>query len=395
MGPLAGIRVIDLSRHLAGPYASTLLGDMGAEVIRVERPGGDDDRRLGFKLINGDSGLFISRVRNKKSMTLDLSSPEGQEVFSRLVKMADVVLENYGVAVRTKLNISYERLEMVNPKIILASVSGYGSWGPSVEKLSFDPIAQAACGSMSFTGFPEDGRPVRAAAAWVDYAAALHAAVGILMALWHREKSGRGQHVDVSLYDTAVSLVGLQGFLTDYMLFGYERPKMGNASPYTYADTFPARDGWVFVHLGRDSIWRRFLKLIGREELGNDVRFNSDARRVDNRHLINEIVQPWAAERTVDEITRLLEENRVPCQKINTLADVTADPQVKAREMIVDVDYPEKGKIPVPGMVIKLSESPGEIAGPISQLGEHNDEILNQLGYSDEEMAGLKERGII
>ena len=395
MGPLAGIRVIDLSRHLAGPYTSTLLGDMGAEVIRVERPGGDDDRRLGFKLINGDSGLFISRVRNKKSMTLDLSSPEGQEVLSRLVKISDVVLENYGVAVRTKLNISYERLKQVNPKIILTSVSGYGSWGPSVDKLSFDPIAQAACGSMSFTGFPDDERPVRAAAAWVDYAAALHAAVGILMALWHREKSGKGQHIDVSLYDTAVSLVGMQGFLTDYMMFGYERPKLGNASPYTYADTFRASDGWVFVHLGRDSIWQRFVRLIGREELGGDARFNSDARRVENRHLINEIVQPWAAQRTVDEITRLLEENRVPCQKINTLADVTADPQVKAREMIVDVDYPEKGKVPVPGIVIKLSESPGEIAGRVSLLGEHNDEILSQLGYGDEERSGLKERGII
>jgi len=395
MGPLAGIRIIDLSRHLAGPYTSTLLGDMGAEVIRVERPGGDDDRRLGFKLINGDSGLFISRVRNKKSMTLDLGSPEGQEIFSRLVAISDVVLENYGPAIRKRLKVTYDRLEQINPSVILASVSGYGSWGPSSEKLSFDPIAQAACGSMSFTGFPEDGRPLRAAAAWVDYATALHAAVGILMALWHREKSGKGQHIDVSLYDTAVSLVGMQGFLTDYMVFGYERPKMGNASPYAYADTFPAKDGWVFVHLGRSSIWQRFIKLIGREELGNDPRFDSDAQRVENRHLINEIVQPWAAGKTVDEITRLLEAQRVPCQKVNTLADVTADPQLKAREMIVDVDYPEEGKIPVPGIVIKLSESPGEITGRIPTLGEHNDEILNQIGYSEEEIASLREQGII
>jgi len=395
MGPLAGIRVIDLSRHLAGPYTSTLLGDMGAEVIRVERPGGDDDRRIGFKLINGDSGLFISRVRNKKSMTLNLSSPEGQEVFSRLAAISDVVLENYGPAIRKRLSVTYDRLEQINPKIILASVSGYGSWGPSSEKLSFDPIAQAACGSMSFSGFPEDGRPARAAAAWVDYATALHAAVGILMALWHREKSGKGQHIDVSLYDTAVSLVGMQGFLTEYMVFGHERPKTGNASPYAYADTFQAKDGWVFVHLGRSSIWQRFIKLIGREELGDDPRFDSDAKRAENRHLINEIVQPWAAGKTVDEISRLLEAQRVPCQKVNTLADVTADPQLKAREMMVDVDYPGEGKIPVPGIVIKLSESPGEITGHIATLGEHNDEILNQVGYSEEDIASLREQEVI
>ena len=395
MGPLAGIRIIDLSRHLAGPYTSTLLGDMGAEVIRVERPGGDDDRRYGFKLLNGDSSLFVSRVRNKKSMTLDLGSPEGQEVFSRLVAISDVVLENYGPAIRKRLSVTYDRLEQINPKIILASVSGYGSWGPSAAKLSFDPIAQAACGSMSFSGFPDDERPARAATAWVDYAAALHAAVGILMALWHREKTGKGQHIDVSLYDTAVSLVGMQGFLTEYMVFGHERPKTGNASPYGYADTFRAKDGWIFIHLGRNSIWRRFIMVLGRDELGDDPRFDSDARRAENRQVINEIVLPWAAGKTVDEISRLLEAQRVPCQKVNTLADVSTDPHLTAREMIVDVDYPGKGKVPIPGIVIKLSESPGEITGRISLLGEHNDEILSQLGYSEEDRVKLRESGII
>ena len=395
MGPLAGIRVIDLSRHLAGPYTSTLLGDMGAEVIRIERPGGDDDRRYGFKLLNGDSSVFVSRVRNKKSMTLDLRTTEGQEVFNRLVAVADVVLENYGVAVRDQLNISYEGLKQANPRIIMASVSGYGSWGPSTEKLSFDPIAQAACGSMSFGGFPDDERPARAAVAWVDYATALHAAVGIMMALWHREKTGKGQHIDVSLYDTAVCLVGMQGFLTDYMLSGHERPKTGNASPYAYADTFRAKDGWIFVHLGRNSIWRRFIRVLGREELGDDPRFGSDAKRAENRHLINEIVQPWAAGKTVDEITSLLETQRVPCQKVNTLADVSTDSHLAAREMIVDVDYPGKGRVPIPGIVIKLSESPGEISVHIATLGEHNDEILNQIGYSEAEIANLREQGII
>ena len=395
MGPLAGIRILDLSRHLAGPYASTLLGDMGAEVIRIENPGGDDDRRYGFGLLNGDSSTFVCRVRNKKSMTLDLRSSPGQEIFRRLTATADVVLENYGVAGRKELGIEYDILKQANAGIILVSVSGYGSWGPSANKLSFDPIAQAACGSMSFSGFPEDDRPARAAVAWVDYAAALHAAVGILIALRHREKTGKGQHVDVSLYDTAVSLVGMQGFLTEYLIYGHERQKTGNATPYAYADTFRAKDGWVFIHLGRDSIWRRFIKLIGREELANDPRFSSDARRAENRSLINEIVQPWAAARTVAEITQLLEKQRVPCQKVNTLADVVADPHLKARDMMLDVDYSPKGKVPIPGIVIKLSESPGKIEERISLLGEHSEEILTGIGYTKDEIATLKGKGII
>jgi CoA:oxalate CoA-transferase len=395
MGPLEGIRIIDLSRHLAGPYSSTVLSDMGAEVIRIERPGGDDDRKYGFRLLNGDSSAFMSRVRNKKSMTLNLRSPEGQEIFRRLVEISDVVLENYGVAGRRELNIEYEVLQQVNPKIILASISGYGSWGPAARKLSFDAIAQAACGSMSLNGFPGDERPMRTALNWVDYSTGLHTAVGILVTLWYREKTGKGQHVDVALYDTATSLVGMQGIFTDYILYGHELQKTGNATPYAYADTFQAKDGWIFIHLLRDSIWRRFIKLLGREELGDDPRFNSDAKRAENRGLINEVVKPWVAQKTVDEITHLLEEQRVPCQKVNTIPHVLADPQLKAREMLLDADYPGKGKVPISGTVIKLSESPGRKENRIPLLGEHNEEILGKIGYSKEERAKLKERGII
>jgi formyl-CoA transferase len=187
----------------------------------------------------------------------------------------------------------------------------------------------------------------------------------------------------------------MQGFLTEYLIYGHERQKTGNATPYAYADTFRAKDGWVFIHLGRDSIWRRFIKLIGREELANDPRFSSDARRAENRSLINEIVQPWAAARTVAEITQLLEKQRVPCQKVNTLADVVADPHLKARDMMLDVDYSPKGKVPIPGIVIKLSESPGKIEERISLLGEHSEEILTGIGYTKDEIATLKGKGII
>lgn len=395
MEALAGITILDLSRHLAGPYASTVLGDMGAEVIRIERPGGDEDRRYGLRRPDWDASVFLCRVRNKKSMTLNLRLPQGQAIFRRLVAISDVVLENYGVALRKELNLDYETLKQANPRIILASVSGYGSWGPSARKLSFDPIGQAACGAMSFGGFPEDERPARAAAAWVDYSTALHAAAGVLAALWYREKTGRGQHIDVSLYDSAVGLVGMQGVFTDYLLYGLERQKTGNATPYYYADTFRAKDGWVFIHLGHDSIWQRFIKLIGKRELGDDPRFNSDTKRAENRRLIDEVIKPWVAERTVDEITRLLEEQRVPCQKVNTIPDVLADPHLKAREMLVEADYPGKGKVPIPGVVIKLSESAGAKENRIPLLGEHNEEILSRIGYSKEAIAKLKEQGVI
>ena len=217
MGPLQGIRVIDLSLHLAGPYASTLLGDMGAEVIRVERIGGDDDRRLGSSIVDEDSYIFISRARNKKSLTLNLRTPEGHGILERLIKVSDILLENYGPATKKALDLDYEQLKQVNPRLIMASVSAYGSWGPSKDKVAFDPIAQAACGAMSFNGFPENEMPVRASVAWVDYSTALHAAMGIMFALWHREKTGKGQHIDVSLYDAALELVGAQGVYATFV----------------------------------------------------------------------------------------------------------------------------------------------------------------------------------
>lgn len=396
MGPLEGIRVVDLSLHLAGPYASTLMADMGAEVIRIERPGGDDDRRFGNEWMDGDSRIFVSKARNKKSLTLNLRFSEGQAILERLVKISDVLLENYGPITRKKLNISYDNLRKVNPRLIMASVSAYGSSGPSSGKIGFDPIAQAACGSMNFNGFPDDDRPARTQVAWVDYSTALHATVGIMIALWYREKTGRGQHVDVSLYDSAINLVGMQGIFADYFLEGMERKRIGNASAYFYADTFRAKDGWIFIHLGRNNIWRRFTKLIGRSELSSDPRFSDDSKRVENRKLIDDVVKPWVADRAINEISCLLEKARVPCQKVNTVAETMTDLQLKAREMLVDMDYPGKGKIPIPGVVIKFSESPGIIRRRAPLLGEHNEEILGSfLGYNKEEISKLREKGVI
>lgn len=396
MGCLAGIKVIDLSNHLAGPYASVIMADMGAEVIRIEQVGGDFDRRFGYSLSTGDSASFVCRARNKKSITLNLRFPEGLEILRKLVRISDVLLENFGPATRESLNIEYESLKQINPELIMASISAYGSWGPSKNKIGFDPIAQAACSSMSFNGFSDDERPVRAAVPWVDYSTALHACVGILLALWHREKTGKGQHIDVSLYDTAVNLVGMQGVFVDYLVHGVLREKLGNASFYTYADAFRAKDGWIFVHLGRNTIWQRFVKLIGREELGSDPRFSDDARRVENRNLIENLVKPWVADRRVDEIADLLEKARVPCQKINTIPETLADPHLRARDMLLEMEYVDDVKVPIPGIVIKLSESPGKIRSRAPLLGEHNEEIIGErLGYSKEEISRLKKMKII
>lgn len=392
---LEDIRVIDLSRHISGPYCSSLLADMGAEVIRVELPGGDADRHFGHVSPSGDSYAFANRMRNKKAITLNLRLPEGKEAFERLAKKSDIILENFAMRDRKRFGLNFESLSKIKPSIILASVSAFGLSGPNTDRIGFDPIAQAISGSMIFSGFPGNP-PLRTATAWVDYATAVHTAFGILIALRQKDKTGRGQIVDVALSDVAAGLVALHGVYTEYEKMGVERPQTGNMSPYAFADSFEAKDGWVFISLTRDGIWKRFLKVAGMEEISQDPRFSSDWKRAKNSQALKEIIAPWVAARKVEEIISLLGKGGVPCARINTIPQAFSENQYEKREILVDMEHPGFGTISTLGTVVKLSETPGRIKKGAPPVGENNEEIFRDLlGYTDQELSGLKQKGII
>lgn len=392
---LDGIRVIDLSRHISGPYCSSLLADMGAEVIRVELPGGDEDRHFGYLSPTGDSYAFVNRMRNKKAITLNLSNPEGKEIFKRLVKKSDIVLENFAMRDREKLELNFESLKKIKPSIILASISAFGLNGPNKHRIGFDPIAQAISGSMIFNGFPGNP-PTRTAAAWVDYAAATHTAFGILLALRYRDQTKKGQVVDVALADVAAGLVALHGVYTEYEKMGIERPQTGNSSPYAFANLFQAHDGWIFISLTRDGVWKRFLKVAGMEEINNDPRFSSDWERAQNSEALNEIIAPWIAKKKVEEIVSLLGKAGVPCARINTIPQAISEPQYRDREILIDMEHPGCGIMNSLGIVVKFSETPGNIKRGAPLVGQNNEEVYKDiLGYTDQQFLRFKHKGVI
>lgn len=391
---LKGIRVIDLSRHISGPYCSSLLADMGVEVIRVERPGGDEDRRFGYLSSSGDSYAFVNRMRNKKAITLNLDHSRGKQIFEQLVKNSDVILENFAMRDKEKLGLNFESLKKMNPSIILASISAFGSSGPNAQRIGFDPIAQAMSGAMSFNGFPGNP-PTRSAAAWVDYSSAIHMAFGILLALRYRDETGKGQAVEVALADVAAGLVALHGIYAEYEREGVERPQMGNRSPYAYANSFQAKDGWVFVSITRDGVWRRFLKTAGMEEIGKDPRFHSDWERSRNSKILDELITPWISSKTVEEIVSILEKAGVPCARMNTIPQASSEPQYQEREILIDVEHPGIGSLSTLGVILKLSETPGRVRGGAPLVGQDNEQIYKELGYTKSELALFKQEGVI
>ena len=393
---LEGIRVLDFGRFIAGAYCSTLLADMGAEVIKVERPGGEVDRELGPFAPNGESIVYgVIIHRNKKGITLDTRSEKGREILKKLVNRADILVENYGVEGKKIMGLEYEPLSQINPAIIWVSISGFGSSGPYAKKLCFDAVAQGMSGAMCYTGFPENP-PTRSAVAYVDMSSAIYGALGAMFALYNREKTGKGQIVDISLLDVATSFVTNMGVAAEYKLLNYIRPQIGNSSFYNYNNTYKAKDGWLFIYTIGNSIWQRFLKVIGREDLAQDSRFKDDMTRWQNRDALDPIVCQWVSQYTVKEVFDLLEEARVPCGPVNNIADMVNNPQVKAREMIVDVDFPGIGPVPLGGVVTKLSKTPGEIETRAPLVGEHNEEIYcNLLNLSLGELRQLEQEGVI
>lgn len=375
--PLKDLVVLDLSRVLAGPYCTMVLNDLGAEIIKVERPDtGDDSRNFG-PFIEGRSAYFISLNWGKKSITLNLKDEKDRKTFLGLVKKVDILVENFRPTTMKKLNLDYNTLKEYNDQLIYAAISGFGHSGPYSEKAAYDMIVQAAGGIMSITGEP--GRPpVRVGASIGDIVAALFATVGILSAVYEREKSGKGKKVDVAMLDSQIAI--LENAIARYAVSGKVPGPLGNRHPsITPFEAFKAKNGWFIIAVGNDNIWAKFCKAIGREELIDDPRFKTNDKRTKNHDELIEIINNFVEDKKYDEVIELLDSHGVPAGPINDVEDLFNHPQVKARNMLVDVVDPESGKFTIAGNPIKLSDTPDEIEREKApKLGENTEEIIKK-----------------
>ena len=391
--PLAGIRVIDFGRFIAGPYCAMLLADMGADVIRVDRRHGSEDRYIAAITESGEGGGFLSLNRNKRSLTLDKSKHESAEIIRRLVQGSDVVVANLPINVLKSMRLDYESLKAIKPDIILARISTFGPDGPYANRVGFDTVAQAMSGAMSLTGFP--GAPVRGIVPFADYGTALHTVFGVMVALYHRLQTGEGQIVDGSLLSTSIAFV--QGLLAERSVLGIERRQLGNTSFYAApSDAYKTKDGWIVVSVVGNDMFARWARLVGHADFIADLRFAGDQLRADNRGAITEAMNTWLATRTTEQAIAELEKARIPAGPVLELDQVLEDPQVKARELSRYVDHPGAAKpVPLADTAVRLSATPGGIRQRAAVLGEHTDEVLSEIGYSDDEITALRKAEVV
>ena len=391
-GPLEGIRVIDFGRFIAGPYCAMMLADMGADVIRVERRDGGEDRKLGPVTESGEGGLFLNVNRNKRGITLEPAHQLAGEIIRRLVRSADIVVVNLPLDVMKRLGLDYDSLRAIKEDIILVMASAFGPDGPYKDRVGFDGVAQAMSGSMSLTGFP--GPPVRSIVSWVDYGTALHAAFGAMTALYHRQRTGRGQLIDVSLLATGVTF--MMPLLAERRARGIKREQLGNTGYYAApSDVYSTRDGWIIVPTIGGPMFRRWARVVGREDLIDDPRFKDDNSRGNNAAAINEVMSEWCTARTREEAMAELERARVPCGPVYDLDEVLADPQVRARQLIREIEFPTGGHaIPIASQPVRLSESAASLRRA-PRLGEHTDDVLSELAFSGDEIAMFREAGVV
>jgi crotonobetainyl-CoA:carnitine CoA-transferase CaiB-like acyl-CoA transferase len=389
--PLDGLLVIDLSRVLAGPYCTMQLADMGATVIKIEIPSsGDDTRAYGPPFLNGESTYFMSVNRNKKSMTLNLKQARGKEILQQLLQKGDVLVENFRPGTLDGLGFGYDAVHGLNPRLIYCSISGFGQTGPYAQRPGYDLIAQAEGGVMSLTGEP-DSSPVKVGLSFADITAGMNAFSGILLALLARQQTGKGQRVDVSLLDCQVALLTYQAGI--YFATGKSPERLGNKHPsITPYETFEASDGHIIIACGNQGFWAKFCKLAALEHLLADDRFTTMKQRVENRLELTPLVATAIKTRTRREWYELLDREGIPCGLIKDVAEVCTDPQVLARDMVVQLNHPTAGTIRVNGVPIKLSTTPGEVTDPPPLLGQQTDMILAEiLGYTANQIAELRQ----
>ncbi|QDW75365.1 CoA transferase [Lachnospiraceae bacterium KGMB03038] len=392
-GALSGIRVLDLSRVLAGPFCTMMLADMGAEVIKIEIPGkGDDSRNFG-PFVNGESGYYMNVNRNKKGITLNLKG-KGKDLFLQMVKEADMVVENYRPGVMEKLGLGYEELKKVNPAIIYGAVSGFGHYGPYTLRPGYDVIGQASSGLMSVTGWP-DGSPTRIGTAMADSLAGYSLAIGLLAALQYRNQTGVGQKVDIGMMDSCIA--SMQIIYPIYTMGGRIPERIGNRYESNYpTDTFATKDGMIVIGAANDKLWQKLCEVMGKPELSADERYDKNPKRVERYQEIKPVIEAWTREYTSEEVMEKLLNGGVPASPINNLAQVAADPHAKAREMFVHVEHPVAGDTVLTGSQFKMSETNPEVERHSPLLGEHNEEIYRDLlGIEGQELETLKEEGVI
>ncbi len=394
MKPLENIVVLDLTRVLAGPYCAMVLADYGCDVIKIEPPGEGDDSRAFGPFIGKESAYFMSLNRNKRSMTLNLKEQEARDLFKNMVKKADIVLENYRPGTMEKFGLGYEELKKINPRIIYAACSGFGHTGPYSQKPGYDILAQAMGGIMSITG-PEGGEPVRVGASIGDIIAGLFTTIGVLMALHHRTISGEGQKIDVSMLDCQLAI--LENAIARYFVSGVAPGPLGTRHPsITPFDAFKSKDGSIIVGAGNDRLWEKLCDIIGRPELKADDRFKSNSLRTQNFKALYPYLDSAFQSKTTAEWIADLEAAGIPCGPINTIDKAVTDPQVLARDMIVETDHPVAGPVKMAGVPIKMSVTPGSVDTPAPLLGQHTAEILQQLlGLTAAEIEDLHKRNIL
>lgn len=394
-GPLAGIRVIELGTLIAAPFASRMLAEFGAEVIKVETPDEGDPLRKWRKIHNGTSLWWYLQARNKKSIAINLKSSEGQDIIRRLVTDADVLIENFRPGTLEKWNLGWEQLSALNPKLTMVRISGFGQTGPYREKPGFGAIGEAVGGVRYTTGDP-DHPPARVGISLGDSLASLHAVIGALMSILSvKTGNGRGQVVDVSLFESVFNV--MESLIPEYDVFGHVRQRTGGSMPgISPSNTYPTKDGGYVVIAGNgDSIFQRLMGAMGRDDLASDAKLKSNDGRVAHNDMLDQAISAWTSSLDATEALRVLDAADVPSSRIYTAADIVADPHYLARDMILDADLPDGTAMKMPGITPKLSETPGEVRWLGPTLGQHTHEVLEKLGIGSEEIQRLTAIGAI
>ncbi|TBU72976.1 CaiB/BaiF CoA transferase family protein [Phytopseudomonas daroniae] len=390
---LEGIRVIEMGQLIAGPFASKMLGEFGAEVIKIEPPGIGDPLRKWRKIKDGTSLWWHVQSRNKQSLTLNLKEAEGQDIVRRLVAEADILVENFRPGTLETWGLGWDELSRINPRLIMLRISGYGQTGPYRDLPGFGVIGEAMGGLRHLSGYPGQA-PVRVGVSIGDSLSSLYGVIGVLLALQERNRSGQGQQIDVALYESVFAM--MESLVPEYDAFGYVREPAGSALPgITPSNSYPCNDGsYVLIAGNGDSIYKRLMNLIGRQDLADDPRLAHNDGRSQHAEMIDVAIGEWTEQRGRDEVIEALKEARVPAGYPYTAADIVSDPHYLARQMIETVQT-SAGPLKVPGVLPKLSRTPGRIGEGGPQLGEHSEQVLAGLGLTDEQVRGLRERGII